>query len=310
MRMEEQLIRLVTEWSGEIPVSISPMSFGHTNQVFAAVFAHRELIVRTNTEPEVLAYTGNNLSILAGLGLPVPAVLAVDLTKKQVPWAYMILEKIPGQDLRDELAAMSREQMRVLAGQIISFQHQAAKLPEGKGYGWVPIGRTGPYASWSEIIERDYNRHLPHILDDIDQELIGRLASIKEHYEPYFKRVRPICFLDDVTIKNVIVRNGELQGIVDFDWVCYGDPLYMIGLTQTAVVSDIGPAGMPYIEELCTQWGADAEQRAVIDFYSMVHALQFIGFHKKNGSDTERRRLRSFLIDKIVRMPIKPHEPK
>lgn len=211
MRMEEQLIRLLTEWSGEIPVSITPMSFGHTNQVFAAVFAHRELIIRTNTEPEVLASTGNNLSILARLGLPVPAVLAVDLTKKQVPWAYMILEKIPGQDLRDELAAMSREQMRVLAGQIISFQHQAAKLPEGKGYGWVPIGRPGPYASWSEIIERDYDRHLPHILNDIDQELIGRLASIKEHYEPYFKRVRPICFLDDVTIKNVIAGDRGLR---------------------------------------------------------------------------------------------------
>lgn len=113
-----------------------------------------------------------------------------------------------------------------------------------------------------------------------------------------------------MTIKNVIVRDGELQGIVDFDWVCYGDPLYMIGLTQTAVVSDIGPDGMPYIDELRTQWGADADQRAVIDFYSMVHALQFIGFHKKNGSDTERCRLRSFLIDKIASMPIKPHEPK
>ncbi|WP_237086902.1 phosphotransferase family protein [Paenibacillus ihbetae] len=239
MRMEEQLVRLMTECFGGIPVSITPMSFGHTNQVFSVAFAHRELIVRTNTEPEVLAYTGKNLNILAELGLPVPAVIAVDLTKKQVPWAYMILEKIPGKDLRYELAAMSREQMRVLAGQIISFQHQAAKLPEGKGYGWVPIGRPGPYASWYEIIERDYDRHLPHILDDIDQELIGRLASIKEHYEPYFKRVRPVCFLDDVTIKNVIVRDGELQGVVDFD----------LGLLRGSAVFD-----RPYPDSRCFRY--------------------------------------------------------
>ena len=57
--------------------------------------------------------------------------------------------------------------------------------------------------------------------------------------------MEPICFLDDLTIKNVIVAEGKLQGIVDFDWVCYGDPLYMIALTQTAVVSDIGEQGMP-----------------------------------------------------------------
>lgn len=35
MRAEEQLVRLMTECFGKIPVSITPMSFGHTNQVFS-----------------------------------------------------------------------------------------------------------------------------------------------------------------------------------------------------------------------------------------------------------------------------------
>ena len=42
--------------------------------------------------------------------------------------------------------------------------------------------------------------------------------------------------LDDITTKNVIVSAGELQGFVDFDNVCYGDPLYMLGLTMVAIL--------------------------------------------------------------------------
>jgi len=38
--------------------------------------------------------------------------------------------------------------------------------------------------------------------------------------------VPAICFLDDLTTKNVIVQDGVLQGVVDFDHVCYGDPLF------------------------------------------------------------------------------------
>lgn len=115
----------------------------------------------------------------------------------------------------------------------------------------------------------------------------------------YFDQVEPICFLDDLTIKNVIVSEGKLQGIVDFDWVCYGDPLYMIALTQTAVVSDIGDQGMAYLEALCRQWGVDQEQRALIDFYSVIHALQFIGFHQREQNDACKQRMLSFILDKI-----------
>ena len=43
---------------------------------------------------------------------------------------------------------------------------------------------------------------------------------------------------------------GELQGMVDFDVVCYGDPLYMVGLTATAIVIDVGTRELFYVEEL------------------------------------------------------------
>lgn len=50
----------------------------------------------------------------------------------------------------------------------------------------------------------------------------------------------------------MIVDKGVLQGAVDFDVVCYGDPLLQVGLTQTAVGFDLPEASMTYVDHLCT----------------------------------------------------------
>lgn len=290
---------LITKVYGSPPLKIERMSFGHTNQVYSVTFSDEQIIVRTNREPGVLKHTADNMAILSSLGLPVPSVIQVDISLEQVPFAYMILEHFPGRDLRYELEGMTHEQMTELAQQIISYQRSVSELPRGTGFGWVPIGEQGPFSSWTQIIDRDIRQNIDHIIDDVTPETIVQLQQMKQRYTPYFDQVEPICFLDDLTIKNVMVAEGKLQGIVDFDWVCYGDPLYMIALTQTAVISDIGDQGMPYVEALCRHWGANREQRALIDFYSVIHALQFIGFHRREQNDVCKQRMVSFVLDKI-----------
>lgn len=290
---------LITKVYGSPPLKIERMSFGHTNQVYSVTFSDEQIIVRTNREPGVLKHTADNMAILSSLGLPVPSVIQVDISLEQVPFAYMILEHFPGRDLRYELERMTDEQLADLAGRIVSFQRRVSELPMGTGFGWVPIGEQGPYTSWTQIIDRDIRNHIDHTIDDVTPETIVQLQKMKQRYTPYFNQVEPVCFLDDLTIKNVIVAEGKLQGIVDFDWVCYGDPLYMIALTQTAVISDIGDQGMPYVEALCRHWGANREQRALIDFYSVIHALQFIGFHRREQNDVCKQRMVSFVLDKI-----------
>lgn len=290
---------LIKEVYGSTPLKIEPMSFGHTNQVYSVTLTDEQIILRTNHKPGVLKHTADNIAILSSLGLPVPNVIRTDVSLEKVPFAYMILEHFPGRDLRYELEGMTREQLAELAQQIISYQRSVSELPRGTGFGWVPIGEQGPFSSWTQIIERDIRNHIDHIIDEVTPETILLLQTMKQRYTPYFDQVEPVCFLDDLTIKNVIVAEGKLQGIVDFDWVCYGDPLYMIALTQTAVVSDIGDQGMPYVEALCRQWGANREQRALIDFYSVIHALQFIGFHQREQSDVCKQRMLSFILDKI-----------
>jgi aminoglycoside phosphotransferase (APT) family kinase protein len=270
-----QVMGLVATALGAEPLAATHLPFGHSSVSYDVALPGRNVIVRTNARPEVFAKTGHNLAILAGLGLPVPRLLVADLTKSRYPAAYLILDKIPGRDLRYELAGMTAAQMTRLAGRIVAFQRRVATLPPGAGFGWAPIGERGPFPSWEGLIRSEL-RGRADLPGDAAAELTARLERALPRFAPHFAGVRPGCFLDDVTIKNVIVQAGELRGLVDFDSVCYGDPLYPVGLTAAGVVSDVGPRGSFYVEELCRCWGLDGRQRRVVALYSALHALNFL----------------------------------
>ena len=255
---ENQVMALVKEVLGIQPSAVIYQSFGHNSVTYEAVLPGRSVIVRMNANASVFAATEHNIAILKDLGLPVPVVLASDLSKTRFPFAYLLLDKIPGRDLRYELAGMTAAQMTRLAEQIVGFQRRVTGLPLGTGYGYVGIGEAGPYASWREMVCSE---------DEAVQ------AS---RFEAYFQQVRPVCFLDDITVKNVIVQDGELQGLIDFDCVCYGDPLYWLALTAVGVASDVGASGQFYINELKRLWGLTPQQEGVLAFYCVLMAQDFM----------------------------------
>src|SRR5262249_37256066 len=100
--------------------------------------------------------------------------------------------------------------------------------------------------------------------------------------------VEPRCFLDDLTIKNVIVSGGEFTGVVDFDVVCYGDPMYWLALTQVAVCSDVGAAGQRDGDGLIRCWSATDGERAHLALYSAVHGVEFLGWDTDDADRRER----------------------
>jgi len=273
---EQQVMELVFNILGVKPLTATHMAFGHNSTIYDVALPNRNIIVRMNIDTNVFAKTEHNLTILAHLNLPVPRVLATDLTKKHYPFAYMLLEKISGRDLRYELDTMTSTQMTRVAEQIVFFQHQVATLPIGKGFGYVPIGEQGPFSSWLDLVQFEMNRAVNVTYIPVLAEWKVRLDHLLGKYKSYLEQVRPMCFLDDVTTKNVIVLDGELQGLIDFDCVCYGDPLWTIGLTKTAVVSDVGTKSLFYIEELCRIGQLTIEQRRIVDLYAAIHALDFV----------------------------------
>ena len=276
----EQVSRLVTDVFGETPSAVTRMTFGHSSVSYDVALTERALIVRTNTDPNVFAKTSANLVTLRKVGLPVSKVVTSDLTQASCPSAYMILEKIPGRDLRDELGTMTSTQKARLAGQIVSYQRRVATLPEGNSFGYAAIGGAARFSTWQELVASEIHKDLPDDLPPL-ATLKDRVFGPTDAFAAYLEKVSPTCFLADLTTKNVIVQNGELRGLIDFDVVCYGDPLWTLGLTACAVIFDLGPEHLDYehldyVDALCRAYELDEAARAVVTWYAALFALTFL----------------------------------
>jgi phosphotransferase family enzyme len=229
---------------------------------------------------------------LRGLGLPVPSVLHADLTRSRYPFAYVMTDTFPGRDLGFALADMTAAQMTRLAKQVVGFERQASGLPQGLGYGFMPIGAPGGHGCWIDAVRAD-RRAIGDAVDgpagpSRDLELADLLADVWSALDRSSARldaIEPICFLDDLTTKNVIVHDGILSGVVDFDVVCYGDPMYWLALTQVAILSDVGAAGQFYVDELIRLWDPSAFEHANLALYSALHAAEFLRWPDDGQTD-------------------------
>ncbi|MGF6725475.1 aminoglycoside phosphotransferase (APT) family kinase protein [Paraburkholderia sp. GAS41] len=255
------------------------------NAIFRVQLADgRAVAVRINPRRGMFSFTRHNLDALRTLGLPVPNVLAAGATPAQA--SFVILEWLPGRDLQYELASLSALQSTRIAETVTGYQKRVASLPESQGFGWAPIRRHATTAQWTGIFGQPSTEEPPHDASALEH-LRSRLRAIRRAVEPYFASLRPICFLDDMTLKNVLVEQGELQGIIDVDFVCYGDPLMAVGTTLAHIAADVGEAGRFYGQELirCAAPSPDA-QRAIY-FYSSLWMTGFLAAAEAAG-ETQR----------------------
>jgi aminoglycoside phosphotransferase (APT) family kinase protein len=111
--------------------------------------------------------------------------------------------------------------------------------------------------------------------------------------ESYFDTVRPIPFLDDLTTKNVLVENGTLSGIIDVDFVCYGDPLLAVGATMASIAGDVPQAGMFYGDELIRVWNLTAQQRLALWFYAALWGIGSYQLTDASANPTRAQSLRT-----------------
>jgi aminoglycoside phosphotransferase (APT) family kinase protein len=279
---------------GGSPSNFTRMTFGHSSSaMYEVTLGTQQVMLKINNDPTVLMHLEHNLKTLQQLGLPVSKPLFADMTCRYVDAAFVVLEKIPGTDLRDELPSMTQAQMTVLAQQIVDFECRANTLPLGQGFGWVALGQVAPFSSWGAVVQRD----LEPGRKVLEVELFEKILFISESFAPYFARVKPVCFLDDLTTKNVIVQNGILRGLVDFDVVCYGDPLYWLALTRVAIFADIGEPGMCYANQLEHFWVISKTQKAILRLYTVIHAIGFVQHTKDNNS---RERLLDWIKTNVL----------
>lgn len=250
-------------------LNVTHQPYGHASLTFEINSSSGDYILKTKSEKDAFRYTQHHIEVLSGINVSVPKIV---VHGQFSDFDYLILSKIHGQDLGYVLGEMTQFQMTKLAQEIVRIEQTISGLPEGEGFGWTPIMVPGPFATWNDVIERDSRTSPNYVRDEILK------------WQSYFETVRPTCFLDDLTVKNVIVKDGVFQGIVDLDNVCYGDPLYWLSLAEVTSILDVGQRASFYGEELRRLWKMTDESAAVCDLYNVIQAWFFLG--KGEGSNS------------------------
>ncbi len=248
------------------------------------------IVLRIGTSAATFAYTKYNLNVLRSLGLPVQSVLASGRTRDG--GSYIVLDWVPGRDLIYELSALSHLQTDSVARKVVDYQQRMARLPLGGGFGWAQVGAKAPLRNWNEMFGT--------VDENITVEdgsglgnLQTRIHRLRARMQKYLAQVKPVAFLDDLTAKNVIVEHGELRGVIDVDYICYGDPLLSVGAT-VAMIAEQG-AETDYGQQLLEMWNPDEAQRTAVWFYAAVMAMGTLQAMDWQSRDTLGRRIENWL---------------
>jgi aminoglycoside phosphotransferase len=259
---------------GQAVLKSEPLTGGEDNQVFCLTLESLEkIVVRLHSRTDAFAGAVETINTLKALDLPTPEVLATGKTE-EISW--QILRWTEGTELRWAIPTLSHAQQSIIAEKVVLFQRRVGTLPKGKSFGYLSPNATGKDTTWRELLA--HHRSLSKASPDITV---------------YLSSVAPVCFLDDITGKNILIENGELTKLIDLDHVCYGDPLYWLALTQVGLLCDIGDQGDFYIAELTRLWSPNNLEKAILAFYRALMTEDFLEKHRKNETITWQQRMDS-----------------
>jgi Ser/Thr protein kinase RdoA (MazF antagonist) len=248
--------------------SVERFPTGLANYVFdVQTVDSQRVVVRfaRNREESVIGNAVAWSHLLRPSGVPLPNLLAHDVTGEVTGYPMMLMERLPGTDLGDVYLTLASFEKRQLAREIAQIQTRVATLPPGPGYGYASsYDDRSLHPTWREVLAAILNRCRDRITNAavISTDVVDRVERVLPEFQHYFDSVTPTAFLDDTTTKNVIIEQYRLSGIVDVDCVCFGDSLLTLGLTRMALLSR--RYNTDYIDAWLSARSATTDQRTIV----------------------------------------------
>jgi aminoglycoside phosphotransferase (APT) family kinase protein len=214
---------------------------------------------------------------LKRLGVPVPELYYADPDGREHEWPVLIMERLPGADLGHVYPRLTAEQKRSLAVRIADIQRRVAALPSGPGYGYATSYDDAQlHPTWKAALDAELARSTARLKAArlFDPGLVEPVQGLIDARAAYWARVRPHPYLDDTTTKNVIVGDGRLSGIVDTDYVAFGDRLMPLALTQASLLAS--GFDTEYVDAWQAALDLTAEERAIVPVYTALYCADFL----------------------------------
>lgn len=119
-------------------------------------------------------------------------------------------------------------------------------------FGWLKIAEgtlDGEYESWQDFILLESDIWLKNIYDNRERgyRLTGnKLQEVKEILGKYYEinkellKTEVSCFIhgDMINSGNVLVKDGKVSGIIDFEWALAGDPAWEFAYSGNKMIDN------------------------------------------------------------------------
>lgn len=258
-----------------LPDSVKRNQVGVAAYVYTVEINKSKYVIKLSETKELICGSTYWLDKLQKYKLPIPKIYTIN-TKKS-PY-YFIMSFIDGKDLGLIYNDLSSLQKSNIAQDIYEYQNIIQSLPLANGYGFLNSyeDKNNIKNNWREVVESHIQRSENRILQNgiFSVDYINRVRSFIPFFSDYFSTIKARAFFDDATTKNVLIAEGKLAGIIDLDWICFGDRLYVIALTTMSLVSM--HADLEYVEYWKKLEKLSKMQETVLLFYILVFCIDFM----------------------------------
>ena len=257
------------------PTEIIRNTVGLAGYVYTVVINDTKYVIKISDDKNLILGSTYWLNEVKDFDIPIPSVIAENLSN--APY-YFVMSFIPGKDLGLVYSYLSKNEKENIAKKIIGFQKEIKKLPMAKGFGSLNSYEDFENIcfSWEESLLNDINRAEEAIIKNgiFSVEYVLKLKQIMPNFKEYFSSVKPEPFLDDITTKNVLIHEGKLSGIIDLDWISFGDEVLFLGLVTMALLSM--NADLDYADYLKDEMNLNEMQEQALKFYVLMFCVIFM----------------------------------
>lgn len=263
--MDRSLIdQLCLELLGELPLAADRCTVGTGNHVYRLTVAGGSYALRCSRQPKAYDTTRMLLARLAALDIPVPRPVAWGETGG---WQYLLLNWLEGEELGPLYPSLSPAEKRSIAREAEALQRKAAGLSAEVPDGWRWIDEV------TGLLDRAFDRIARN--GWFSTAPVARVRSLLPELTDYFSTVPPIPYLDDITTKNLLIREGHISGVIDVDWIGLGDRLTYAALTKMALL-EMGQDTL-YVDFLLEEMALTPLQKKTFAFYTLLYCVDFMG---------------------------------
>ncbi len=245
-------------------IQIERCGVGIANYVFIVSTETEKFILRCSKDINAYKDTVYWLNKLTECEIPVPIVLSEG---KYKDYSYLILSYIRGDDIGKIYYKLNDYEKKQIANDVVNIQRTVSKLDVHADKAWT----------WNDFVDGMLNRAEERIKrkHDFDVGKIYIIQKLRQEIQGYLNTVRIIPYLDDISTKNLLIYEGKVSGIIDIDWMGFGDMLTFAAMTKVALFNmDLDTK---YIDYLLDEIHPNITEYKAFLFYCLIYCVDFMG---------------------------------